>query len=413
MIALSNSLRFLQGAAFLVVAIAIIFWLFWRALQKSADPGGLAFKLALTGCVLLAAFFSIDKMAGGGDAMGQVLGVLVSLVYGLTLAFIWVPVIIDKVSGWFGSLWTGGSEPPPPEPFYSVAEARVKRGQYREAIYEIQQQLEKFPTDVTGHMKLAEIQAVRLADLPAASLTIERLLSQPGHTPPHIAYALNTLSDWHLKLHDTEAARGCLERIIQLLPDTEQAKGAQQRLAHVASNATLLAAHERSPIHLHQGPKDLGLTQGPPTLPANQPAPEDTARELVDHLERYPHDNEAREKLALLYAEHYQRVDLAMNQLEELIAAPNQPGKEVARWLNLVADLQVKHGHGFEAAQATLQRIIDRFAGLGAAEVAQQRLERLRLEFKGQQQSQVIKLGSYEKDLGLKQARRDSKPPAH
>jgi len=97
--------------------------------------------------------------------------------------------------------------------------------------------------------------------------------------------------------------------------------------------------------------------------------------------------------------------------LEELVAAPNQPGKEVARWLNLIADLQVKYGLGFEAAQATLQRIIERFAGLGAAEVAQQRLERLRLEFKGQQQGQVIKLGSYEKDLGLKQPRLGP-PPA-
>jgi len=320
-------------------------------------------------------------------------------------------VIIDKVSGWFGSLWTGGSEPPPPEPFYSVADARVKRGQYREAIYEIQQQLAKFPTDVTGHMKLAEIQAVHLADLPAASLTIERLLGQPGHTPPHIAYALNTLSDWHLKIHDTEAARACLERILQLLPDTEQATVAEQRLAHMASNAALLAAHERSPIHLPERPKDLGLTQAAPPLPSKQPTPEEAARQLVQHLEQYPHDNEAREKLALLYAEHYQRVDLAITQLEELVAAPNQPGKEVARWLNLIADLQVKYGLGFEAAQATLQRIIERFAGLGAAEVAQQRLERLRLEFKGQQQGQVIKLGSYEKDLGLKQPRLGP-PPA-
>lgn len=404
MIALSTTLRFLHGLSFLIGAIALILWLFWRALQKSANPSGLMFKLALTGCVLLAGYYSIDKLAGHGDAGGQIAAVLASLVYGLALAFIWVPVIIDKVSGLFGSLWTGGGEPPIPEPFYSVADARVKRGQYREAIYEIQQQLERFPTDVTGHMKLAEIQAVQLADLPAASLTIERLLSQPGQTPPHIAYALNTLSDWHLKLHDTDAARAALERIVELLPDTEQANVAQQRLAHLASNATLLAREERAPIHLPERPRDLGLSPAPQPAAAPGPSPEEAAQQLVDHLQQYPHDNEAREQLARLYGDYYQRVDLAIAQLEDLIGAPNQPGKEVARWLNLIADLQVKNGHGYEAARATLQRVIDRFSGLGAAEMAQQRLERLRLEFKGQEQSQVIQLGSYEKDLGLKNA---------
>ena len=114
------------------------------------------------------------------------------------------------------------------------------------------------------------------------------------------------------------------------------------------------------------------------------------------------HVRQAREQLAHLYVDYYQRLDLAIAQLEQLIQAPHQPGKEVARWLNSIADLQLKHGADYETVRATLQRIIDRFQGLAGAELAHQRLEHLRLEFKAQQQSHVVQLGTYEKDLGLK-----------
>jgi len=49
-----------------------------------------------------------------------------------------------------------------------------------------------------------------------------------------------------------------------------------------------------------------------------------------------------------------------------------------------------------------LQRIIDRNPQAGAASLAQNRIELLRLEFKGKEKSQAVTLGSYEDDLGLK-----------
>jgi DICT domain-containing protein len=147
--------------------------------------------------------------------------------------------------------------------------------------------------------------------------------------------------------------------------------------------------------------RDLGLMAHPASVAPVEDLSE-TAQKLVDHLTMHPLDNEAREKLALIYADHYQRLDLAADQLEQLIATPNQPGKEIARWLNLLADLQIKHGLDIEAVQNTLQRILDLFPGLAAAQLAQQRLEYLPLEFKGKQQSQAVKMGTYEKDLGLK-----------
>ena len=356
--------------------------------------------------LLLAGYFSINSVASGDTAGGKIGGVLLGAVFGLFLAFVWVPVIVNRVSDAIGSLWTGGGEPPPPQPYYSIADTRVKQGKYREAIYEIQKELEKFPDDVTGQMKLAEIQVRHLNDLAGAQATIERFCNQPGHFPPHLAHALNSLADWHLKAHDPDSARAALEKIIALLPESEQSNAAAQRIAHLASKAHLLASHEHRPIPLRHGVADLGLLTSTAAYGKAEENLDDTAQRLVEHLEEHPLDNEAREHLATIYAEHYQRPDLAISQLEELVAAPNQPGKEVARWLNAIADLEIKHGADYDAVLQTLHRIIERFAGLAPAEIALQRIEHLRLELKGQETTGLIKLGTYEKDLGLKQ-----KPP--
>ena len=273
----------------------------------------------------------------------------------------------------------------------------------REAIYAIQQELEKFPGDITGHMMLAQIQFEDMKDIDAAQLTLQRLCAHAGMPGPVIATSLNTLADWQLKLHNLDAAREALEEIVTRLPDTEQAMLAQQRIAHLASRETLLDSHEHRPIAMKVGIKDIGLMKGPGPALVPQVDPVQRAEQLTQHLEQYPADNEAREKLAMIYAEHYQRLDLALEQLEQLIAAPNQPGREVARWLNVMADLQIQHGSDYEGAHVTLERVIERFPDLAAAQLAQQRIELLRLEVKGKEKSQVVKLGSYEKDLGLKQ----------
>jgi tetratricopeptide (TPR) repeat protein len=397
----------------LLVCAGVIVWLLWRALKKSYDPPALLFRMVLTAGIVIGGFFAINGVAGDGSAGGKIGGVLLGAVLGLVLAFVWVPVIVNRVSDAFGSLWTGGSEPPPPQPYYSIAETRVKQGKYREAVYEIQQELEKFPTDVTGHMKLAEIQARYLNDLPGAQLTIERLCNQPGHLPPHLAHALNSLADWHLKVQDPDSARQALERIIALLPETEQSNLAAQRIAHLASKSTLLSAYEHRPIPLRHGIEDLGLRTQPSSITPAGPTDEETAQQLVRHLQEHPLDNSAREQLARLYLDHYQRLDLAIGQLEELITAPNQSGRDVARWLNLEADWQLERGGDYDAVLGTLQRIVDRFQGMAAAELALQRIEHLRLELKGKQKAGVVQLGTYEKDLGLKTSPRrpGNQPP--
>jgi exonuclease VII small subunit len=126
----------------------------------------------------------------------------------------------------------------------------------------------------------------------------------------------------------------------------------------------------------------------------------------VDHLAAHPFDTDIRERLAQLYAEHYHRLDLAEAQLEQLIQYPNQPTKQVVKWLNMLADFQVRYGGTYEAARAALERIINLDPEAGFARMADNRIQHLRLEFKGKEKSQAVSLGSYEDDLGLK-----DKPP--
>jgi len=126
------------------------------------------------------------------------------------------------------------------------------------------------------------------------------------------------------------------------------------------------------------------------------------AAELVEHLQSHPLDAESRANLAVIYADHYDRMDLAADQLEQLITYPNQPAKRVVQWLNLLADLQMRHGAKYDAVRATVQRVIDLFPGSPAAEMAANRIVHLKLELKGKEKSQSVKLGSYEQDIGLK-----------
>jgi tetratricopeptide (TPR) repeat protein len=397
------ALRFLLGLAVMFAVLGAIGWVLWRLLKNSVDPSALLFRWGLTLAIVVGGYFTIDWLVGpNGGPMEKGLGVFGGMIFGLILAVIWAPVISDKVSDAFGSLFTGGSEPPPPQPFYSIALAKRKQAKFQEALHEVQRQLERFPTDVTGQMLLAQIQAEDLNDLPAAQSTIERLCGQPGHSTPQIANAWNALADWHLKLQDPDAARAALEQISARLPDTDQARLAAQRIAHLASKEALLAAHEHQPIELRHGAENIGLMRDSSALAKPEQDPAETAGQLVKQLEVHPLDNEARERLAVIYAEHYQRLDLATDQLEQLINAPHQPGKEVARWLNTLADLQLKHGSDYDTIRLTLQRIVDLFPDLAAARLAQQRLELLRLELKGKEKGHVVKLGTYEKDLGLR-----------
>lgn len=400
--ALPQSVRVACGVFLILLILAGTVWFLARCLRKSVDATALIVRWITTAFVLglggyLAHDFTKDDSAGG-----QILAVLLGAVFGLVLAILWVPALVEKVSEAIGGLYTGGNLAPTPTPAYSVAEARRKQGLHREALYEILKQLEKFPEDVTGQMMLAEIQAENLRDLEAAEVTIERFVAQ-DHAPRNIAFALNSLADWRLKLaRDPDAARRALERIIELLPDTEEAQNASQRIAHLATPEELRRREQAAPVAMPVGQRDIGLRTDVHLAVKGAETADETLGRLSSHLAEHPLDRDAREQLALLYADEFHQVDLAIEQFEQLAQLPNQSPRDIAKWIHRIADFQVVQGAGEDTIRATLQRIIDQFPGLAPAEIAQQRLEKIRLEIKGKEKPHLVSMGSYEKDLGLK-----------
>lgn len=389
------SAEWIRGLIILALALAFVVWLIVRSLRKAEDPARVLVKWIITVPI-------VGLMAAAVPLFGPI-GPFVIVFCAVVFSILWTPHIAAAIFKPLTSMYDGGNIPPVPRPAYSVAQARQKQGRYQEAAIEIRAQLAKFPTDFEGHMLLAQLQAENLNDLAGAEATIEQLVAQPGHAPCNIAFALYSLADWHLQhAKDPAAARLALERVLELLPNSEFALGAAQRIAHLADRETLMRANDPQAIAVPEGVQNVGLLRDSPGIGRAEKDPAALANEYIKQLEQHPLDTEAREKLAILYLDHYGRLDLASGELEQLITMPHQPHRLVVHWLNLLADLQIRSGADYETVRDTLQRIIDLDPGLASASNAQSRIALLKLELKAKQKSQTVKLGSYEQNIGLK-----------
>jgi hypothetical protein len=87
-----------------------------------------------------------------------------------------------------------------------------------------------------------------------------------------------------------------------------------------------------------------------------------------------------------------------------MIEATGQPTRKIVHWLNLLADLQVRHGADQATVERTLERILDRFPDSPAAQLARVRLSQLKLEFKSQTKGGRLQMGTYEQNIGLKES---------
>ncbi|MGO9584903.1 MAG: tetratricopeptide repeat protein [Limisphaerales bacterium] len=393
---MSTTYKIVEGTIGLAVILGVIGWGCYRMLKRSYDPAQALFKLAITVPLVIACFIGAIKLSFFGPFVMIILGVAISV--------LWAPHIGEWLCKPLTGLYDGSDEPPVPKPYYSIAHSLRMKGKFLEAVVEIRNQLARFPNDFEGVMLLAGIQAENLKDLPGAEITLNHFCDRPDAPPKQVAAAMNHLADWQLKLaQDADSARAALEKITTRFPDTELALRAAQRIAHLGgAEKNLLAAHDRQPMAVPEGVKNIGLLETSGQLAPAEIDPAKLAADYVKHLEQHPFDTEIREKLAIVYADHYQRLDLATGELEQLIGEPNQPPKRVAHWMNLLADLQIRHGADYDTVRGTLEKIVERFPDLAVAEMARTRLGRLKLELKGHQATPDVKLGLYEQNLGLK-----------
>ena len=408
--AMSQILQIVVNAVLSAIGLAFFVWLMVLAIKRSDDPAKIIFKAVFSAALIIGEFFFVRKMLGMGGGGGEAAGYAIAMIAagslaacGIVLGVMWTPQISDFLISPLTDLYDGGSKPLEPKPFYSIALAKRKLYRPLEAIVEIRKQLARFPNDYEGVHLLAAVQAEDMKDLPGAEMTLNHFCDSPEAPPRQVAAALTQLADWHLKLaHDADSARAALEKIIARFPGSELALAAAQRIAHLGgAEKMLLAAQDRQPVAMPEGVKSIGLRDSMRDLIPAETDPAKQAAEYVKHLEQHPLDTEAREKLAILYAAHYHRLDLATMELAQLINEPNQPPKQVAHWLNLLADLQIRSGADYDAVRQTLEKIIEHFPDM--AELARSRLAHLKLEIKGQQQETPgTKLGVYEQNIGLK-----------
>ena len=396
---MSRTFDIILGTTVLVGSIAVCGWALFFLLKRSYDPAKILFKCAFT----IPFVFICIKF---GVALGPY-GPFLIVLMGVVLSFMWTPHIGEWIASPLASLYDGGSEPPEPKPLYSIAYSKRKLNKPLEAIVEIRKQLAKFPNDFEGVTLLANIQAEDLKDLPSAEITFNHFCDLENAPPKQVAAAFTQLADWHLKFfHDADSARAALEKIIERFPDTELSLQTAQRIAHLGgTERQLRAAQERRSVFVPEGVKSAGLRETMSDLVPEEIDSTKLASDFVKHLELHPDDTEAREKLAIIYARHYKRLDLAALELEHLIEQPEQPVKRVAHWLNLLADLQVHGGADYETIRSTLEKIIEKFSDLPVAELARNRLGLLKLEIKGKQETSNVKLGVYEQNIGLKSNR--------
>jgi TolA-binding protein len=380
-----------------VIGFVFLVWLAIRTLKRTEEPPKLIFKWVFTTLFVIFCIWTAGQIGLGGPFLIVFMAVVLSP--------IWSPHIGEWLAKPLTGLYDGGDREIEPKPYYSIARSLRMKGKFPEAVVEIRKQLNRFPNDMEGAMLLAGIQAEDLKDLPGAEITLRNFCDSHGAPPKQAAAALTQLADWHLKLaQDADAARVALEKIIARFPDTELSLQAAQRIAHLGgAEKIFLAAHDRQPVAVPQGVKNIGLLESSEFLRPVEMEPGKLAAAYVKHLEQHPLDTEVREKLAIIYADHYQRLDLATNELKQLIEYPNQPAKRVAHWLNLLADLQVRHGADYDMVRETLEKVVERFSNSAMAELARARLAHLKLELKGQKETPGVKLGVYEQKLGLKQ----------
>jgi TolA-binding protein len=394
----------------LLVVCGLIGLAVYFIVKKDHDPAKVIFKflssvLLVVGVTLFVAA-RIARLTEGltFDNLGTALLMMGAIVVAaLILTVTWTPHLSDFLVSPLTSIFDGGNEPPERKPMYSIAMTKRNRGKPREAVEEIRRQLEQFPNDFEGVMMLARIQAEDLADLSGAENTLNHFSEWPAAPVKQVAAAYTQMADWHLKSADAESARAALQKIIARFPDSESALQAELRIAHLSeAEKMMLAKHDRQDMAVPEGAHNVGLLDSTEFLKPQEVEPGKLAAAHVKHLAEHPNDTEVREKLALIYAKDFKRLDLATMELAQLINEPKHKPKQVAHWLNMLANFQVELGADMPAVRATLGKIIEQFPNLPVADLAQRRLARLENEFKGLRQSASVKMGTYEQNIGLK-----------
>jgi tetratricopeptide (TPR) repeat protein len=162
---------------------------------------------------------------------------IVFVPYGLLLWVLFGISFVRKAGESAAALYTGDGSQIPIRPEYSLAEARVKKGKYQEAIDEYRKVILEHPDDIYPHMRIAELAMKHLNDLKLAEL---ELLSAMGKAKGEdsTALAAGRLADFYQHtLQDTARALEVMKQLRKKIHGTKQSKLAEERIALLESIA--------------------------------------------------------------------------------------------------------------------------------------------------------------------------------
>src|SRR5262245_44856391 len=118
-------MKLLWNIVILLLATLSVGWVLWRWLKASDEPLVLILRWLISGLVM---WFVLMNAARARDEFSKIAAVLIGAVGGLVMTFIWRQKFCDFVGDQFASFYTGGGQEVDPRPFYSIAEAKRKRG---------------------------------------------------------------------------------------------------------------------------------------------------------------------------------------------------------------------------------------------------------------------------------------------
>jgi len=360
-------------------------WLAWKALsrslERSEDPVKLCVKWAGTLALAVAWAWTLKSlMQAGGYALGF-LGPLITAAIGIIIGIIWAPSSGAMLARPLTHMFDGGDEPADPEPFYAVAMAKRKRGQYDLAMMEIRKQLRTFPADMQGHVMLAEILVEDLSNAEGAFEVLDQYLQNHELGAVQGAFVMNRLAEWEIRYRrNPEKARDWVRRIQEHYPDTEQAERATQKLAHMTDDAYLM---------YRKDPKNY-LVQRHLSVPKHANSPMESAGDdqatdrryqaLMEHLQEHPGDTSAREELAWLYADALGAWEKAIEELRVCSAMEHQPAARLAKWHHQMADIHCRFTGNVEEAKNILESYIQSYPDCVHTPTISMRIKRLKLE---------------------------------
>lgn len=160
------------------------------------------------------------------------IGLVLGIFYGLVVFALFGWPLLQSIGERFGSsLYTPGDDCFRLMPEYSVAEAQLKKGNYKEAVDEYRKVILEYPDDIYPHLRIAELAVKHLNDLKLAEL---ELLSAMGKAKGEdsTALAAGRLADFYQDtLQDPARALEVMKQLRKKIPGTKQAGLAEERIA--------------------------------------------------------------------------------------------------------------------------------------------------------------------------------------